>query len=252
MKKILYSAISAMLLFLGSACERDDYEFKQTASITVVNAASANGAVKVNPGAGSGFSYSRALEVTNGASGVFGAFAGSNIITVVKSLDTTTKLFERTIDLQPISTLYIAGTSAAVDTIFRVERNFPLINSSDVNAESAMWVRFVNLSPNSGSVNLRISGTTTNEVTALAYKGISDFKKYNAPPAPPGTTQFLRFEIRNDANTVTLATFDVNYNNTRYKTASVIYRGLVKPGPTPGSIVSDPLFPIGTFQVNYN
>ena len=55
MKKILYSVLSVLLLFLGSACERDDYEFRATANITVINAASGNGAVKVNPGAGSGF-----------------------------------------------------------------------------------------------------------------------------------------------------------------------------------------------------
>ena len=245
MKKILYSVISAMFLFLGSACERDDYEFKQTASITVVNAGLGIGAVKVNPGAGSGFAYSRALDVANYNSGVFGAFAGSNTITVVKSSDTTIKYFERTTDLQPISTLYISGAATAIDTTFRIEKDFPLINSSSVNAENAMYVRFVNLSPNSGSINVRILAATTNEVSALAYKGISDFKKYNAPPAPVGSPQFTRFEIRNATNTTTLATFDVNYNGTRYKTASVIFRGLLPEGTL------NP-FPVGAFQVNYN
>lgn len=248
MKKILYSVLSVLLLFLGAACERDDYEFKATANITVINAASANGAVKVNPGAGSGFAYSKALEVANGASGVFGAFTGSNTITVVKSLDTNAKLFQRTVDLQPISTLYIAGTSAAVDTIFRTESNFPYINSSAANAEAAMNIRFVNLSPNSGPVNIVISSGTTNEVTALPYKGISDFKKYVALT----TTANYTFDIKDATNTNTLASVTVNTNATRYKTASIIFRGMVKPGATEGTLVSDPLFPIGTFQVTYN
>jgi len=243
MKKILYSVLSVLLLFLGSACERDDYEFRATANITVINAASGNGAVKVNPGAGSGFAYSKALDVANGASGVFGAFTGSNTITVVKSLDTTTKLFQRTVDLKAISTLYIAGTSTAVDTIFRTESNFPYINSSAANAEAAMYIRFVNLSPNSGTVNIRIAEAATNEVTALAYKEISEFKKYAAPT----TSSSVTFEIRNANNTVTLATATVNYSNTRYKTASIIFRGVLPEAPeTPSP------FPVGTFQVTYN
>ena len=248
MKKILYSVLSVLLLFLGSACEKDETTYRATANITVVNAASGNGAVKVNPGAGSGFAYSKALEVANGASGVFGAFTGSNTITVVKSLDTMVKLFQRTVDLQSISTLYIAGTSAAVDTIFRTETNFPYINSSSINAEAAMYIRFVNLSPNSGPVNIVIRSGTTNEVTALPYKGISDFKKYAALT----TTANYIFDIKDASNINTLASFTVNTNATRYKTVSVIFRGLVTPGPTAGSLISDPLFPLGTFQVNYN
>jgi hypothetical protein len=241
MKKILYSAISAMLLFLGSACERDDYEFKQTASITVVNAGLGIGAIKVNPGAGSGFAYSRALEVANYNSGVFGAFAGSNTITVVKSLDTTIKYFERTTDLQPISTLYISGAATAIDTTFRIEKEFPLINSSGVNAENAMYVRFVNLSPNSGSINVRFAATTALEVTGLTYRGISAFKKY------PATATSYDFEIRNAANTATLSTVRVTTSASRYKTLSIIFRGLVKALPTD----PDP-FPVGAFQVTYN
>jgi len=246
MKKILYSVLSVFLLCLGSACERDDYEFRATANITVVNAGAGIGAIKVNPGAGSGFAYSKALDLANYASGVYGAFTGSNTITVVKSLDTNAKLFQRTIDLKPISTLYISGTTTAIDTMFRVESNFPYINSSAVNAEAAMYIRFVNLSPNSVNVNIRIAAATTNEVTALPYKGISEFKKY-AAPTTPATPAGITFEIRNATNTATLGTAVVNYNNTRYKTASIIFRGLLVEPP---ATISP--FPVGTFQVNYN
>jgi hypothetical protein len=241
MKKILYSAISAMFLFLGSACEKDDYDFKATANITVINAAAGLEPIKVNPGAGSGFAYSKALNVNNYSSGVFGAFTGSNTITVVKSTDTTTKLFQRTVDLQAISTLYIAGTATAVDTIFRTETNFPYINSSAYNAENAMYIRFVNLSSNSGTVNVRISGGETNEVTALPYKGISAFKKYAA-------LNDYQFEIMDATNTKVLTSFSVSAGGTRYKTASIIFRGLINPDSDedPGP------FPVGTFQVNYN
>lgn len=63
MKKILYSVISAILLFSGSACEKDKTEYKATANINVINATIGTGAVKVNPGAGSGFSYAAATSL---------------------------------------------------------------------------------------------------------------------------------------------------------------------------------------------
>jgi hypothetical protein len=199
----------------------------------------------VNPGAGSGFAYAKATDLAYSAFAVFGAYTGSNTITVVKSTDTTTKVFQRTIDLKPISTLYIAGTAAAVDTMFRVESNFPYINSSDINAESAMYIRFVNLSPNSGTVNVRIAGATALEATALPYKGISEFKKYAVPTTT--TPANVTFEIRNAANTATLGTAIVTYSASRYKTASIIFRGLLVEPPATTSP-----FPVATFQVNYN
>jgi len=248
MKKILYSVLSVLLLFLGSACEKDETTYRATANITVINTAAGLGAIRVNPGAGSGFAYAKATDLAYSASAVFGAYTGSNTITVVKSTDTTTKVFQRTIDLKPISTLYIAGTAAAVDTMFRVESNFPYINSSDINAESAMYIRFVNLSPNSGTVNVRISGATALEATALPYKGISEFKKYPAPIVVPPAPAFVTFEIRNAANTHTLASIPVTYSASRYKTASIIFRGLVNTAGTG----SDTTFPLAAFQVTYN
>ena len=240
MKKILYSVLSVLLLFLGSACEKDETSYRATANITVINTASGNDAIKVNPGAGGGFAYSKATAIAT--SGVFGAFTGNNTITVVKATDTTIKLFQRTIDLRPISTLYIAGTSTAIDTIFRTENNFPYINSSDINAEKAMYIRFVNLSPNSNTVNIRIAGNATNEVTNLTYKSIAEFKKYVATTS----TSDYTFEIMDATNTSVLTSITINTNSTRYKTASIIFKGLLD---TPESASTDP---VSAFQVNYN
>ncbi|MCC8423596.1 hypothetical protein [Mucilaginibacter sp. UR6-11] len=45
------------------------------------------------------------------------------------------------------------------------------------------------MSPNSPAVNINIKTITTNEVSALSYKGISGFKKYPAA-ATTGTYIF--------------------------------------------------------------
>jgi len=241
MKKILYSVISAMFLFLGSACERDDYEFKQTASITVINAIVDNGPVKVNPGAGSGFAYSKVIDLAYGASGVYGAFTGNNNLTVVKSTDTTKTLFQRTIDLKPISTLYLAGQSPNIDTIFRVENNFPYIQSSAASPDNSIYIRFVNLSPTSTPLNINIRSVTTNEVTALAYKGITDFKKYAALT----TTGDYIFEIREASTNTIKATVTIQPNTYRFKTISIVMRGLLTTPATTGTNA------FATFIVSY-
>lgn len=249
MKKILYSVISAILLFLGSACEKDKTEYKATANINVINATIGTGSVKVNPGAGSGFSYAAATSLPAYANSMYGAFVGNNTVTVVSATDTTKTLFQRSISLQPISTLYLSGQSPALDTMFRVEQNLPYIASAVANPDNSVYIRFVNLSPNSPPLSINIKSTTTvpNEVNALPYQGISPFKKYDALTTTPNYV----FEIRNAATNVVLFTTPTyNVANIRYKTISIVIKGLVglvAPFPA-GTSAADQ---IGVFQVNY-
>ena len=246
MKKILYSVISAILLFLGSACEKDKTEYKATANINVINATIGTGAVKVNPGAGSGFSYAAATSLPTYTASMYGAFTGNNAVTVVSATDTTKTLFQRSIDLQPISTLYLSGQAPTVDTMFRVEQNLPYIAAAVANPDNSVCIRFVNLSPNSVPLSINIKSTTTvpNEVTALPYKGISPFKKYDALTTTPNYV----FEIRNAAtNAILFTTQAYTIANIRYKTISFVIKGLMPPYPV-GTATADQ---IGVFQINY-
>jgi hypothetical protein len=113
MKKKLY-AIPLMLAFAFTACEKDDNDPKPTANVTVINAAVDAGPIKVAGGAGNvPFPFSQATAIAYGTNGSFASFPGTNTITVVSSTDTTKTFFSRTLNLQPISTLYIAGQSPA-------------------------------------------------------------------------------------------------------------------------------------------
>jgi hypothetical protein len=240
MKKNLYLAMSTVLLCLGACKDDEEFEPQPTSNITVVHAALDAGPIKVNAGASSAFSWSKATAVAFGTSARYGNYTGTFPITVVSSTDTTKVLFNRTIDLKPINTLYIAGQSPAIDSIYRVESNFPFIQAADINAENAAYLRFVNLSPNSTPVNIKLTTATTNEVTGLAYKGISPWVKY---PALTTTANYV-FEIRNGTTNALIATVPaLTSNNIRYKTISIIIRGLV--GGTGTNA-------FGTFQVSYN
>lgn len=229
-----------MLLFLVSACKDDNnFEPTATANITVVNAAVDAGPIKVNAGASSAFSYAKATALAYGASARYANYVGTYPITVVSSTDTTKTLFSRTIDLKPISTLYLAGQSPTIDTMYRVETNFPFIQATDINAEFAGYVRFVNLSPNSPALNIKLTTVTTNEATGLAYKGITPFIKY---PALTTTANYV-FEIRNATTNTVLTTISLSSATIRFKTISIIIRGLV--GGTGTNA-------FGTLQVSYS
>lgn len=245
MKKILYGIISAMLLFSVSSCKKDKTTYNGTSSTYVINAAVGAGAVKVNLGGSNGFAYSRAPDLAYGASGLYSGFTGSNSINIVSSADTTKTIFNRTINLQAINTIFVAGQAPNIDTIYRAETNFPYINPTVNRPDSSMYVRFVNLSPNSPPLNINIQSAPTNETTALPYKGITAYKKYAA------LTKNYTFEIRDPAldpsKTSPLTTFTLSTSNTRYKTTTLVIKGLVPVDPTnPGPT------PISVLQVNYN
>ncbi|WP_142531146.1 DUF4397 domain-containing protein [Pedobacter westerhofensis] len=239
MKKTLLFIIPVALLFLIASCEKENYTIKGTANITVINAALNAGSIKVNAGAGNGFAYAKASDVAFGGNAIYGAFTGSTPITVVSSTDTTKVLFSRTVDLQPISTLYIAGLSPTIDTVFRVEKSIPVINNAVLKPDSSVYIRFVNLSPNSTPLNINVRLATTNEVTGLAYKGISELKKYAAKTSSTTYT----FEIRDAATNVVQSTLNFNATNNRYKTITIVIRGLMVTGTGTTAF--------GTFQVNH-
>jgi len=240
MKKNFYAVISIAVLFLGSACKKDNVDYRSTANIYVVNATVDGGAIKVNPGAGKGFTYKTATDQVFGTGAVYGAFTGNTNITIVSSADTTKTIFNRTINLQPINTLYLAGQSPNIDTLYRVEKNFPYISQSQatLNPDNSMYIRFVNLCPNSPAVNINIRNSTTNEATNLTYKGITDFVKY---PALTTTPNYV-FEVRNATDNSLITSVTVGVSASRFKTLSLIFKGAI------GSTTASP----SVFQFNYN
>ena len=240
MRKSLQSVILVLVLFSISSCEKEEVEYASSANIYVINSAVDAGSVKVNAGASSEFSYSKATDLAFGSSAVYGSFKGTKTITAVSSVDTTKSFFLRTINLESVSTLYIAGMAPNVDTLFRTETNLPYIsNSGSLTQDNSIYIRFVNLSPNSTPLNINIRLATENEVTALPYKGISLFKKYVALTTTPNYV----FEVRDAATNTIQTTFTLPNSTYRFKTISLVVKGLL--GTTTG------VNAFGVFVVSY-
>jgi len=239
MKHKLLILSSFFLSILSPSCKKDKYDFKGTSSIYVINATLDAAAIKINPGAGSDFSYAKSVNLASGASNVFGSFVGSKKISVVSASDTTKIYFERYIMLEPVNTLYLTGQIPNIDTLFNSERLIPYIQSVVSSPDNSMYLRFVNLSPNSTSLKVNIRLSTDNEVTRLNYKDISNFIKYAALPTTPNYI----FEIRDVATNSLQATFTLNTNANRFKTMSLIIKGLLGVSTGPNAF--------GVFLVSY-
>src|SRR5437588_12104158 len=117
MKYVILSLVTTTFI-LG--CKKENGKFKTVANINVVNAVIDLGPVKVNP------TGDLSLAITD--SGVFGAAkyyyasTGAAGINIVAKRDSTRVLVNNTYNLESaIYTMYIAGTTLAVDTIFRLE-----------------------------------------------------------------------------------------------------------------------------------
>ena len=210
-----------------AACKSSDNEVIRTAAtIQVINAVVDVPTVKVNPSGGK-YSYKTTTDsVKFGTNKFYFSPTGGSVITAVTSPDSTKVLFNRSVNLKSaIYTLYLTGTAASVDTLFREEVNFPFIsmNKMFTAADSVVNVRFVNLSPNSTPVKIKIANAATNEFDNLPYKTIG---VWNAYPARLSSTVYA-FQVRSVANDALLASFNLTANAAnRFKNVALVIKGL--------------------------
>lgn len=175
--------------------------------------------------------YSTALKLVyakSAATNQLSAYAGEQPLAVYRYPDTlahSIPLFNLTLDLAPGSmhTLFLTGTLSAPDTVFTTDL-LPYHSRSD----STMGIRFVNLLQGGNAVSVNINGKPNgSELSSLAAKGVTDFKKY---PATSGISTY-KFEFR-DASTGTLiSNLDVTginavNNARRYRNFTIALMGL--------------------------
>ncbi len=122
------------------------------------------------------------------------SYAGPQRLRLFQYPDTTSKdvpLFDMQLNLPigSINTLFLTGTVEAPDTLLTrdVIPFFPA-------ADSVMAIRFINLSPGSDPVSVNVKDLANgSEVSSIAYKKITGFKKY---PVRPDMNDYV-FEFRN-------------------------------------------------------
>lgn len=160
-----------------------------TSTLTIINAvtgsdllvANFNGTVPLN-------NYLNAnrlkYNLFTALSNQFTSYSGRQPLAVYAYPDTlekSTPLVNLVLDLPvgSVHSLFITGTLEHADTLFVTDQlpYYPL-------ADSVTGIRFVNLSPGSAPVSVRILGRTGSaEVSSLPYRGITGFKQYEAKAA---------------------------------------------------------------------
>lgn len=180
-----------------------------TSTLTIINAVTGsnllvtnfNGTVPLN-------SYLNAnrqqYNLFSTFSNQFTAYSGRQPLAVYAYPDTlekSTPLVNLVLDLPvgSIHTLFITGTMEHPDTLFVADQlpYYPL-------TDSVMGIRFVNLSPGSAPVSIRIQGRTGSaEVSSLPYKGITGFRQY----ATKAASEDYVFEFRDAASDALIASY---------------------------------------------
>lgn len=204
MKKIIIASLCFTILL--ASCKKasvDEVALAPKSGFMVVNAALNISSAKV-------YAHSNLINWKNlpgtdamaqFRSGYLGTYAGSNHVRAVSAADTTIILYSsnkaENFAANSFNTLFLAGNTGAYEGVFIQNDN--IVNHTD----SAMGIRFINLSPNSTPLSITLStAPTTNIEAGLVYKQKSDFKKY---PALASTGSII-FQVR-DAGGVLLASY---------------------------------------------
>lgn len=234
MKHLLFKYLPAWALACTAlSCSKQTAT--PTASLTLINAipGSTPSLVTNFSGSSSITWYKNALKLVYGTSNNTNlalSYQGEQKLAVYRYPDTAahnTPLFDLNLRLEPgkIHTLFLTGTLTEPDTLFTTD-NIPYYPSSD----SSLGIRFVNLSPGSDPVSINMAGSANgSEVNGLAYKSITDFKKYPATVASAGK---YSFEFRDVATGALLGSFDVTgingtaSNTRRFRNFTLAFMGL--------------------------
>ena len=149
--------------------------------------------------------YLNANRLSYGEAREFGNYINDIKLGLFQYPDTTTHsapLLDLKLNLpvNAINTLYLTGIVAAPETVLVTEE----IPS---HTDSVVGIRFVNLSPGSNPVNIRLSTDTTwNLVSGLAYKSPSPFSNYPVVAAINSYT----FQFRDAVTGVILKSYTLN------------------------------------------
>lgn len=224
-----------------SACKKDKTEANNVANLNVFNGIiQKNVQLKINgninnSGANSG--NSRQNTIFFGSNTFYYAEAKNTPISILDRTDSS-NLLSQNYDLKKggIYTLLLAGIAPNVETALIDDSGIPMINLSKtpLDVDSVIHVRFINLVPDVSNINVRIQGTTNNEVTGLAYKGASPWRAY--PAKSTNANPVFEF-VKNDTVLRTQPVFI--HAISRFKNVALVLRGMKTPGAgQPGLVVS--------------
>lgn len=178
-----------------ASCKKSEVGATTTlAALNLVNVTVGSTAVKANFTSKTDIFASTSTSVAYGTNNAYSLFAGNATpVVITATADTLHPVYNTPINAAAGSyySLYLCGQTGAVDAVLMKE-------SFTIHADSTFGVRIVNLSYNSGPINMTLSTTpTTNEISNIAYKSVSAFNNYACKGASPALTFQLRDAVTN-------------------------------------------------------
>jgi hypothetical protein len=214
--------LTVSIVSIFTACEKDE-EFIQTTNLWIVNGEAGMPAMKVEPGVK--VIYANEPAINFGAAKLYGFLRGTVSVKAVNATDSTT-IYSNSFDLQkPVYSLFITGQVPTAEAFLYEEMAYPFIPTDKIytTTDSVVNVRYVNLSPNSVPLKIKIASAATNEEDALAYKSVGTWKQYKST----ATTTTYSIQIRNAATDALITTYSFVANATnRFKNVTLMIRGL--------------------------
>jgi len=211
-----------------AACQKNAVNPQSAASLIIVNAIPGAAALVPNFYNGSKLQYYKgAKQITANSFVEFGGYTGNYTLSLSQFTDTLHTVYKGNLLLAPATyqTLFITGTLAAPDSVLTHD-NIKAVTDSAVN------VRFVNVSTNSLPVSINLQGSQASPlVTGLPYRGATAFIPFVVKKGIPASGNYV-FEIRDVATAKLLTTYTLSAVNPNYifKSVTVAFKGV--PGGT--------------------
>jgi hypothetical protein len=203
----------SILVILGfAACNKSTVNLTPLSSLEIINSVpgSPGAQLSSNPNAVGYSSY-----------GQFGLLAGNSAQVYVWPTGDS---------LHPYYNSSLAAVNGGIYSLYLISNNpqqntLLLKDTIPSYTDSSMGIRFINLSPDAGPVNIDIAGTANGStVPSLPYTSITSFNKFAANAANSGG---YNFEIRNAADSL-LTTYTQNI--VYFKNVTIVINGMLADG----------------------
>jgi hypothetical protein len=228
-RNLIYALTLCVLAFAIVSCSKTYTTPQASSSLTITDAIPGSTVMVPNFNSTQKLQYYKsAQQIPAGGSFEFGGYLGDIPLSVSQLADTTHTVFNSTIHIAPnsVHNLFLTGTLTAPDYLFTTDTlAFP--------TDSAVNVRFVNISTNSNPISIDISTNAgTPIVASLPYKGVGEFLHFTFKTTVPATS--YNIEFRDVATNKVLYTYALTAATVipakLFKDITLVFKGL--PGGT--------------------
>jgi hypothetical protein len=227
--------LSLLSLLSMEACKKNhDYVANNTATMNVINGIiQKNVYVRMNgsiSNSGANGTNSSQYRVSYGRNILYYAEANNTPVDILNSVDSSI-LVSKNCDLKKggIYSLLLAGIAPNAEAVLIDDSNIPIVDLSKTpsDADSVINVRFINLSPDISNIDVRVQGSTTNEVNGLVFKGASSWKSY---PAKSVNSKYV-FEFVENGLVRRTASLFITPKFNQFKNVALVLTGMKTPAP---------------------